>query len=157
MSSTKNIVSVQIPAEKLAEIQKHVTDLQGLLGEYLIALTAEQRRDLPKMSDKTLPFVEKSLEYVKMNPELAPSYLKKEDFEVDFKAVMNLKTVLNPLSQLCRNVEDTMMLSGSEAYQSALTYYNSVKQAAKMNVPNAKNISDDLGKRFVKASKKMEG
>jgi hypothetical protein len=36
---------------------------------------------------------------------------------------------------------------------SALTYYNSVKQAAKTNVPNAKTIQEELAKRF-KHSKK---
>jgi hypothetical protein len=41
-----------------------------------------------------------------------------------------------------------MMLAGSEAYIAALAYYNSVKQAAKMNVPGARAIYDDLSKRF---------
>jgi len=53
---------------------------------------------------------------------------------------------------LCDNLPDTEMLSGSEAYVAALTYYNSVKQAAKMNVPSAKAIYEDLRKRFEKPS-----
>lgn len=154
MSSTKNVVSVQIPKDKLTEIQNHVNQLQTLLAEYVVALTPDQRRVLPKMSDKTMPFVDKALEYGKANSEFVPTYMNLQDFEIDVQAVSDLKSVFNPLSQLCRNVEDTVILSGSEAYQAALTYYNNVKQAAKMNVPNAKNISDDLGKRFVKPSKK---
>lgn len=154
MSSTKNVVSVQIPKDKLTEIQNHVNQLQTLLAEYVVALTPDQRRVLPKMSDKTMPFVDKALEYGKANSEFVPAYMNLQDFEIDVQAVSDLKSVFNPLSQLCRNVEDTVILSGSEAYQAALTYYNNVKQAAKMNVPNAKNISDDLGKRFVKPSKK---
>lgn len=154
MSSIKNVVSVQIPTDRLTEIQNHISQLHTLLEEYLVALSADQRRDLPKMSDKTMPFVDKALEYGKANPEFVPAYLNMNEFEIDLKAVNDLKTLLNPLSQLCRNLEDTTILSGSEAYQSALTYYNNVKQAAKMNVPSAKNIADDLGKRFVKPSKK---
>jgi hypothetical protein len=156
MSSTKNVVSIVIPKEKLSEMQVHIAALQTLLSEYVVALTPEQRRALPKMNDKTMPFVDKSLEYTKANPEFVPVYLDVKEFEVDLNAVSDLKTVFNPLSQICKNVEDSMMLSGSEAYQSALTYYNTVKQAAKMNVPNAKNISEDLGKRFVKPSTKVE-
>jgi hypothetical protein len=36
----------------------------------------------------------------------------------------------------------------------ALSYFNSVKMAVKMNVPNAKVIYEDLSKRFVKPSRK---
>lgn len=52
------------------------------------------------------------------------------------------------MSYICENVNDTEMISGSEAYVAALTYYNSVKAAAKRNVPSSKAISDDLKKRF---------
>jgi hypothetical protein len=46
------------------------------------------------------------------------------------------------------------MMAGSEAYVSALSYYNSVKTAAKMNVPGAKIIFEDLSKRFAKPNRK---
>jgi hypothetical protein len=155
MSSTKNVVSVAIPKEKLAEMQSHITALQTLLTEYLIALTPDERKKLAKANDKTMPFVDKSFEYAKKNPEFVPGYLDMKEFETDMNASMDLKTLLNPIAQLNRNLEDTVMLSSSEAYQSALTYYNNVKQAAKMSVPNAKNIADDLGKRFEQSSKKI--
>jgi hypothetical protein len=47
-------------------------------------------------------------------------------------------------------------MSGSEAYTAALAYYNSVKQAAKMNVPNAKSIYKDLKQRFEKRIEKKK-
>ena len=154
MSSTKDVVSIKIPEKELAEMQKLVADLQAKLAPYVIALSPEQRRTLPKMSDKTMPFVDKASEYVQKNPELAPGYLNVAEFAVDYKAVSDLSAVCKPLTQICQNLEDSIMLSGSEAYQAALTYYNSVQQAAKMNIPNAKAIAEDLGKRFVKASVK---
>jgi hypothetical protein len=154
MSGTKNVVSVVIPKEKLAEMQGHVSALQTLLTEFLVALTPLERQKLAKANDKTMPFVDKSFEYAKTNPEFVPGYLDMKEFETDMTATSDLKTLLNPLSQLNRGLEDTVMLSSSEAYQSALTYYNNVKQAAKMSVPNAKNIADDLGKRFEQTSKK---
>ena len=51
------------------------------------------------------------------------------------------------------------MLSGSEAYGEALAYYQSVKQAAKRNIPDAKVIYQDLRKRFEKkaSSEPAEG
>ena len=64
-------------------------------------------------------------------------------------------TIYNQLTPLFRLVmrlhdglDDTTMEAGAESYANSLSYYNSVKQAAKMNVPGAKAIYDDLKKRF---------
>ena len=45
-------------------------------------------------------------------------------------------------------LDDTMTLSGSEAYGAVLTFYNYIKGAAKSNVPGAQTIFDDLSTRF---------
>lgn len=105
--SAENNISIQIPAETLSTVKANLKECAEFLKPYLIALTPDDRQDLPKMSDKTLPFVE---------------------------TVYNLR--------------DTQTLAGNEAYAAALAYYNSVKQAAKMNVPNAKTIQEELGNRF---------
>jgi hypothetical protein len=48
--------------------------LEEKLMPYLIALTPSQRLELPKMSDKTLPFVEKIKEYFVTAPEFIPAF-----------------------------------------------------------------------------------
>ena len=105
-------------------------------------------QQLPKMSDKTQPFVAKVMDYAKSNPEFAPSYLNVDESGIDMKAVHDLAAILQVVQPLCDNLNDTEMMSGSEAYKAALTYYNSVKLAAKLNVPSAKAIHEDLSKRF---------
>ena len=52
------------------------------------------------------------------------------------------------MNELYIAIEDTVILAGSEAYVAALSYYNAVKQAVKMNVAGAKVIYDDLRTRF---------
>jgi hypothetical protein len=69
-------------------------------------------------------------------------------FTDDMNAWEQLMSVLRPVQQLFTNLDDTTMEAGSESYVAALSYYNSVKQAAKMNIPGAKPIYDDLKKRF---------
>ena len=70
------------------------------------------------------------------------------EMKKDFDAFSILNNFLRPLAQITRNLEDTAMLCGSEAYSAGLIYYGSVKQAAKVNVPKAKAIADDLSTRF---------
>lgn len=144
----ENVVSIQIPAADLATVLKKLKEINDVLKPYLVALTPDERKQIAKMSDKTQPFVEKVQDYAKSNPEFAPAYMNVAELNVDMKAVYDLTSILQMVQPLCDNVNDTEMMSGSEAYTAALTYYNSVKQAAKMNVPSAKAIYEDLRKRF---------
>jgi hypothetical protein len=144
----ENAVSIQIPAAELKKMLDAFKIIESVLKPYLIALTPEERKQLPKMSDKTVPFVEKTLDYAKSNPQFAPAYMSIPELKIDIEAVYTLTQVARPLDQLREGLSDTTMLAGSEAYIAALAYYNSVKQAAKMNVPGARAIYDDLSKRF---------
>lgn len=146
----ENVVSVQLTTKEIEDSVKNLKTIQTRLQGRLIALQPNERRELPKMSDKTLPFVEKVTEYADSRPEFVPFYLSIEEMKIDFKAVNDLKQILRETEQLCQTLSDTITLSGSEAYTAALAYYNSVKQAARANVPHAAPIYEDLRKRFEK-------
>jgi hypothetical protein len=124
--------------------------VSNILKPYLIALTPTERHDLPKMSDGTLPFVQKCLDYCQSNPEFAPSYLDFSGLLADMKVYNQLMPIFRLAEQLENMLNDTTMEVGAESYVSALSYYNSVKMAANMNVPGAKAIYEDLKKRFAK-------
>lgn len=70
------------------------------------------------------------------------------EFNKDLTAHKTLRTLLRPFAQLSSNIEDTATLCGAEARDQGSAFYNSVKQAMKMGVPNAKAIYDDLSKSF---------
>ncbi len=144
----ENAVSIQIPAADLKKVLDAFKTIESTLRPYLIALTPEERKQLPKMSDKTVPFVEKTLDYARSNPQFAPSYMSIPELKIDIESVYTFTQLARPIDQLREGLGDTMMLAGSEAYIAALVYYNSVKQAAKMNIPGARAIYDDLSKRF---------
>ena len=147
-----NIVSIKISPADLTKVLEAVKTIELTLKPYLISLTADQRRELPKMSDKTAPFVSKVLDYVETNAQFAPSYLNVEELKTDLQAVTDLTQIFRPIEQIYENLNDTMTQAGSEAYVASLAYYNSVKQAAKMNIPDAKTIFNDLKVRFEKAT-----
>jgi hypothetical protein len=154
--SVENLISIEIPSEKIAKAQDAIKTLENLLREYLISLTAEDRKETPKLGDKNLPFVNKTLDYSVTNPEFVPPYMSVPELRKDIDAVIQLNQLYRPLLQLADQLSDTIMLAGSEAYGATLAYYNSVKQAAKMNVPGAKLIYEELSKRFAIKPKKAE-
>lgn len=146
--ATENIVSIAFSDEDKTAVQGALTTLNSVLQNYLVALQPEERMELPKMSDGSTPFVNKALTYAESNPNLAPAYLNVPELRKDVEAVETLQDFSRTLSQLNQNLGDTIMLAGSEAYSAVLTFYHSVKQASKMNVPGAKTIYDDLKQRF---------
>lgn len=150
--ATENLVSIKISSEDKGKMDAAVAELNNVLKPLLISLTNDQRREIPKMGDGKATFVEKVLDYAKGNPEFAPPYMDVPEMEVDLKAVEDLQSVYRPLLQLMQQLDDSIMLSGSEAYVASLAYYNSVKIGARMNVSNAKTIYDDLKQHFSKSS-----
>ncbi|WP_120489310.1 hypothetical protein [Bergeyella cardium] len=148
----KNQISAAISDQTLAQIETKISEIRQLLSPYLVNLTPEERTKLPKMSDKSVSFVSKVMEYIKTNPDLIPPMMDKEEMEKDFKLNQSLQPVFKILKQLSENVSETLMLTGHEAYAQALLYYATVKMAAKTGSPDAKTIQEDLGKRFAKKS-----
>lgn len=146
--TVENRVSIVIPPEVKVSVLQKLNEVDELLKPFLIALKPEERKALPKMADGSAPFVGKTLGYCKADPQFMPTYVNIPALEIDFNAVTDLTDVARICSKLTSGLSDTITLSGSEAYVAALSYYNSVKNAAKMNVPGAKAIYEDLKKRF---------
>ncbi|MBV5284143.1 MAG: hypothetical protein JZU53_17110 [Paludibacter sp.] len=153
----ENQISTMIPAETLTDILAKVNALNASLANYLLFnLTPTDRLELSKMGDKTIAFVQKSLEYAENNPSLVPVYLDIPEAKKDFALSQDLNSVLKQVSTLQRAIEDTMMVAGSEAYNAALVFYNSVKGASRVNVPGSEAVYSDLQQRFAMKRKKAE-
>lgn len=150
--SVENRISIELTDEEKAQITSAITTINDVFRDKLVTLSPQERREHPKMGDGTEPFVSKALDYATSNPEFTPRYVNADDMKIDFEAVSLLNGIYRPLKQLIEQLDDSILLSGSEAYVAALAYYNSVKVGAKMNVPGAKSIYNDLKQRFSKTS-----
>ncbi|WP_163324480.1 hypothetical protein [Draconibacterium mangrovi] len=147
-----NKINFTIPAETVTQVNEALTTISTALQPYVIALSADERRELPKMSDKTQPFVDKALDYLSRAPQFAPPYMDVDGMRNDMTVHNQLMPLLRQVRILSDNLDDTTMEAGAESYVAALMYYNSVKMAAKMDIPGAKSIYDDLSKRFEKTT-----
>ncbi len=144
----KNAIHLNISPEDLAEIGQAIVVIKTKLLPHLVNLNQDDKQVLPKMGDKTIAFVQKGLMHMEQNPDLVPKYTNIEDLKVDLAAVETLRNMLLPLNQFSDMLNDSLMLSGSEAYIAVLAFYNFVKGAAKSNVPGADVIYNDLKVRF---------
>jgi hypothetical protein len=144
----ENKVNVQVPDDVVVAAREKIEEAAVLLEPYLIALKPKERLRLPKMSDGTVPFVLKCLDYSISDPQFAPPFMDKEELAADMKVHEQLNSIFRPVKQLSDGLDDTVMQAGGESFVNALSYYHSIKQAAHMNVPGAKAIYEDLKVRF---------
>ena len=148
----ENRVSITLSDDVIERLQGAVKVLSDNLQPILVKINAQERRELAKMGDKTVSFVTKSAEYAEMNPLLVPPFVDVPEMRKDVNAIGVLRPIASELEKLTDQLSDTMMLAGSEAFSSALAFYGSVKNAAKLNQPNAEVIANELKVRFAKSS-----
>jgi hypothetical protein len=145
---------LQLKPEDLKKALDALAVANAVLKPYLTPLTPVERQELPRIGDGSSPFVQKALEYAQTHTGFVPTYINIEALKTDMAAVEALSQILRPVEQLYFILHDTMTLSGSEAYVASLAFYNSVKQAEKMNIPGAKAIAKDLRTRLPGYGKK---
>ncbi len=147
MAQSDNIAIVFDEAE-LKAVRDAISVLNRILLPKLKTLSSDDRHELPKMGDKSVAFVTKSFEYGGKHADLRPPYLDMQAFAIDVEAVRILRDLEQLLTPVMAALGDSLLLSGSEAYQAALVFYNAVKNAVKLRLPGAQAIYDDLSARF---------
>jgi hypothetical protein len=140
-----------LPSEVAVQIEAKIAEIKQLMP-YLVGLTSTDHQKLNILGRKSTQFVQRAVESMRQNPELAPSFLDAEALASNYALYNSLLAVLEPVQQLERMISDTMMVAGNLAYRDALDYYNTVKRAAKSNVPGAEAVSENLKTRFKKNS-----
>jgi hypothetical protein len=119
---------------------------------FLIDLTIEQRRALPKMGDKSRAFVSKALEVATQNLDFLPRSFDIEEMRKDVQLFEAMYPIVMAITQLQELLDDTYTTVGSEAYSAALQVYNYAKASGQGAGLEA--VVDELGQRFARRSKK---
>lgn len=146
------IVNTGLTAEAVTQIEAKLAEVQQIMP-YLVGLSTNDRVKLNVLGQKSVQFVQRAVESSRQNPKLSPSFMDAQELERNFALYNQLLKVLEPVQQLERMISDTMMLAGNLAYTDALDYYNTVKRAAKSNVPGAQAVSENLKSRFKQAGR----
>ena len=94
---------------------------------FLVDLSAEERKALPKMGDKSRAFVSKALEVATQNPDFLPRSFDVEELRKDVQLFEAMYPIVVALTQLQELVDDTCIAVGSEAYAAALQMYTYAK------------------------------
>ena len=118
---------------------------------FLIDLTPEQRRSLPKMGDKSRAFVSKALTIAQHNSNFLPRSFSVEEMERDVGLIESLQPIMVSLTRLFEQLEDTYTEVGSEAYSAALVVYQYGRTSS--DGESLESLLDDMAQRFARKSR----
>ncbi|MBG1265356.1 hypothetical protein [Nostoc sp. WHI] len=149
---TTRISATLTPTEKDVVLQAISTIKEKL--SFLIDLSSDDRKTLPKMGDKSRAFVSKALEVATQNPEFLPRSFDLEEMRKDVQLFEALYPVLLSLTQLQELVDDTTLAVGSEAYAAALQVYNYAKASGQGAGLDAMVV--EMGERFARKTAKAK-
>jgi hypothetical protein len=146
MPNDNRISAVVSPANVTAILTK-ITEINTLLP-FLINLTKEERIQLPKLGPASLAFDEHCASYMASAPNLIPPFVDAAEVSKDRNLRLILANLLREARKLCERLDDSLLLVGSEVWMADLSFYQTVRQAARRDVPGADTIYDDLKERF---------
>jgi hypothetical protein len=148
-----NLISAEISANDQQKALALIAELRSLFP-FGIKLSNDQKKLLPKVDDARLPFVEKGLNFGKQEARIVPPFTDLPELNRDLDLYKALGQIESELLSLTEMVVDSRMAAGTDAYQAALSIYNSAKGAAKMGVPGTQSMVAEMSKLFETQGKK---
>ena len=139
-----NLISADIPESVLQSIRTHLAAINAELDPYLPNISPGMLEGLAKMSDGREPFVAKALEFAEGNAQFTPPFMDVSELKKDLETYRVLTPIFFELEQITNRVKVAYIAAGSEAYTVSLTFYNTVKQAAKIGIAAAKPLFEAL-------------
>lgn len=142
------ITATLTEADRLAVLEAFKTILTKL--PFLVSLTPDERRELPKMGDKSVAFVRKSVEMAQEGSDYLPGAFDAEEFKNDLALFDALLPILQKSVKLNEMLEDTMIVVGSDLYVAALEHYAAAKRNG--STGGLDELLTVLGQRFSRRS-----
>ena len=147
-----NRITATLSQADLTAVMDAISTIRTKLP-FLLDLTLEERRQLPKMGDKSRAFVQQALEVATQNEDMLPRSFSVEEMRRDVELANALQPIMVGLNQLQELVDDTYLQVGSEAYTAALLVYQYARAAGKGAALDG--MLDALGQRFARKTKKL--
>jgi hypothetical protein len=139
-------ISAVVPQADVDAIKAAITTINTKLP-FLIALDAQERKELFKLGPKSADFVQDASAAVSSFPNILPPSFDKVEYGKDTALFKVLGDIKIQLDSLCEKLDNTYMAVGSEAMIASLEVYAYV-QTATDRTPGLQTVADKLKERF---------
>jgi hypothetical protein len=147
---TENTAGTTLSTIDQEAILAAIADIKQRLP-FLIDLTRDDRKAMPKLGDKSRAFVKKALDVAVQNPGVLPASFDLNKMRNDAQLFDHLTPIKLALDQLQKQVNDTAIGIGSQAYTAARDVYASTK--SRFARAALETATGDLGQRFARKTR----
>jgi len=141
--------NVYISREDCLKIRGAIELIREALQPYLISLSPEERKSIPRLTNNSLAFIEKAVKQAERISNL-PEEFDVREMRADMATVANLAELYSPLKKLCTDLNDTILFSGKEVFQSSIALYSFLNSAMTNGSPQLEKVNFDLTEAFNK-------
>ena len=134
----------KIPPGIFCNALSKLDEVGSLFKPYLVVLSQAEKDGMFKIGIEYFEFLELSHGLAVDYPELFPAFMKRSLFKDEFFTARELWTVNSKLTQLKNTINDTEMLACNYALETAMSFYQTVKIAARRDIPGARGIYEEL-------------
>lgn len=142
-----NRISAVITDAQVTDILGHFGSIHSALN-FLVNLTPEERRHLVSMGTARAGMDTDFINAMTAHPTLVPSYVNMTELNKDKELRRQFARIIGPAMELCEALSDTNGLAASDSMMAYLSFYASVKDAARRNVPGADTVLATLSQYF---------
>jgi len=151
--SSQASVSLSFTDAQLAAIDTALTELETQFAG-LVGLTADQRRALTKMGNKSEAFCRQTMSLLGQNPQLVPESVRLADSRQLLEALDDLRPRMQRLQRLGERIADTDTAVGSAVMQTALQGYALLKVTGRNQ--GLEGLRESVGERFARKPRTPE-
>jgi hypothetical protein len=149
---SQNRISAEIAQADIDAVMNAITTIKNKLP-FLINLSTDERKAMPKLGDKSRAFVTKAAELATQNPGFLPRDFNVDEMHKDVKLFDAIYPIQQALMTLNENLSDTATEVCSEEYVAALLVYNYAKSSG-IGTASLDGVVDELGYRFARKTPK---
>jgi hypothetical protein len=145
---SQNLISLTFSDADLAKIDDALAQLEAAFAG-LISLTADDRRGLTRMGDKSEPFCRQTLTLLAQNPAVVPPGYDLAEARRDLTSLDQLTPRLMRLRRLAERADDTETALRSDVMAAALAGYTLLKVSGEAQGLDA--LREAVGARFARS------
>ena len=127
---SQNRIALQLDVDRLNSLDAIITALEGQLTD-LIGLSADERRELTKMGDKSEAFCRQAVTVLSDNAQVLPRNFDVDAYRADLAALDALRPRLARVQRLYERMADSEMALGSDLMVASLEGYALLKVAGR--------------------------
>ena len=139
---TAGWVSVANLEQLFEDIDKILQDMREDMQTE--ALTPAERKRLQGSGVRRYGFIDKVSDVAEANPEFAPPFFSDTVLKTKLREIEVLRNISVALGQMQRITDDVLLQVSDDAFQLALGYYNTVREAARRRQPGAQAVFNVL-------------